>query len=374
MLKKIALTALGLLVIVGVIVGVKVLQIKTLISTKPPVQREAVATYVVKKEHWRETITSVGSLSAVQGVTVPAELDGKIVEIDFEAGAQVKAGDVLLRQDTSVEQAQLRSAEAAVELARINLQRTQELFAKATVSQAQLDTDVATEKQALAAADNIRALIAKKTIKAPFSGRLGIRLVNLGQSLKAGDGIVSLQSLDPVYVDFYVPQQEIARLSAGLDVVVTADGLPAGGVSGKVTAVNPDVDTATRNVRVQATLANADGRLHPGMFVNIAVNLPAVDDLLVIPSTAVMYAPFGDTVWISQPQVVDGNATGETEVRQQIVRLGRRQGDFIAVLGGIKEGDTIVSAGVFRLRPGALITVNNPMGPEAKMAPTPKDS
>jgi membrane fusion protein, multidrug efflux system len=374
MLKKIALTALGLLVIVGVIVGVKVLQIKTLISTKPPVQREAVATYVVKKEHWRETITSVGSLSAVQGVTVPAELDGKIVEIDFEAGAQVKAGDVLLRQDTSVEQAQLRSAEAAVELARINLQRTQELFAKATVSQAQLDTDAATEKQALAAADNIRALIAKKTIKAPFSGRLGIRLVNLGQSLKAGDGIVSLQSLDPVYVDFYVPQQEIARLSAGLDVVVTADGLPAGGVSGKVTAVNPDVDTATRNVRVQATLANADGRLHPGMFVNIAVNLPAVDDLLVIPSTAVMYAPFGDTVWISQPQVVDGNATGETEVRQQIVRLGRRQGDFIAVLGGIKEGDTIVSAGVFRLRPGALITVNNPMGPEAKMAPTPKDS
>lgn len=374
MIKKISLTAAGLLLLIGLIAFIKFRQISTLINTKPPIQREAVSTAPVKRDHWQQAITSVGSLSAVQGVTVAAELDGKVVEVDFEAGSEVKAGDVLLRQDTSVEEAQLRSAEAAVDLARINLQRTTELFAKATVSQAQVDTDGAAEKQALAAADNIRALIAKKTVKAPFSGRLGIRLVNLGQSLKAGDSIVSLQALNPIYVDFYLPQQELSRLKAGLEVRIRADAFPGETMSGKLTAINPDVDASTRNVRVQATFDNASGRLRPGMYVNVSVELPVVEDVLIIPETAILYAPYGDTVWVVDEEKDADTGTTELIVRQQIVRLGRHVGDYVAVSTGLKEGDTVVTSGVFRLRPGAAVTVSNGMAPDAKLAPVPSDS
>jgi len=200
--KKTTVTVVGLLLILGIIVLVKVLQVKTLMTMKFVQPPESVSTAKVMQETWQQALTSVGSLTAVQGVTVAAELDGKIVEVSFEAGSKVKAGDLLIRQDTSVEEAMLRSAEAGVELAKVNLDRTRELLAKATVSQSQFDSDGATYKQALAAADNIRATIAKRTIKAPFSGRLGIRLVNLGQNLKAGDSIVSLQALNPIYVDF----------------------------------------------------------------------------------------------------------------------------------------------------------------------------
>jgi membrane fusion protein (multidrug efflux system) len=374
MIKKTVLFSIALLVLIGTIVAIKVVQIRTLISAKQPAQREAVSTALVKREHWQQSLTSVGSLSAVQGVTVAAELDGKIVELDFEAGSEVKSGDILLRQDTSVEEAQLRAAESGVDLARINLQRTRELFSKATVSQSQLDTDAAAEKQAIAAADNIRATIAKKTIKAPFSGRLGIRLVNLGQSLKAGDQIVSLQALNPIFVDFYLPQQDLAQVTTGLVVRIKSDAFPKEAIEGKVTAINPDVDTSTRNVRVQATLENSGGRLHPGMYVDVSVELPVVDDVLTIPATSVLYAPFGDTVYVVDEKVNADTGEKQLIVRQQIVRLGLRQGDFVAVGSGLKEGDTIVTSGVFRLRPGGEVSVNNPLAPDAKLAPKPSDS
>jgi len=374
MAKKIVLTVAFLLVVLGVIGLVKFLQIKTLIDTKFTQPLETVSTATVTKQSWQQTLTSVGSLTAVQGVTVAAELDGKIVKVAFEAGSEVKAGDLLVAQDTSVEEAQLRSAEAAVDLAHVNLKRTKELFAKATVSQSQFDSDTAAAQQAEAAADNIRATIAKKTIKAPFSGRLGIRLVNLGQNLKAGDAIVSLQALDPMFVDFYLPQEQLSLIATGLPVRLTDQAVRAKPVEGKITAISPDVDSSTRNVRVQATVGNAAGHLHPGMYVDVEVGLPAVDNVLTIPATAVLYAPFGDTVYVVDEKADQKTGEKQLIVRQQIVRLGVRRGDFVAVTSGLKEGDTIVSSGVFRLRPGSAVNVNNALVPDSKLEPKPGDS
>jgi membrane fusion protein (multidrug efflux system) len=370
---KVVLTALFLLVVVGVIVLVKGLQIKTLISSKFAQPLETVSTAEVKKESWQETLTSVGSLTAVQGVTVAAELDGKIVQVAFEAGAEVKAGDLLIKQDASVEEAQLRSAEASVDLANINLKRTKELFEKATVSQAQFDADGAAATQAAAAADNIRATIAKKTIKAPFAGRLGIRLVNLGQNLKAGDSIVSLQALNPIFVDFYLPQEQLAQIATGLTVRLSDQAVQGKPVEGKITAISPDIDASTRNVRVQATVENTAMLLHPGMYVDVEVDLPAVDKVLTIPATAILYAPYGDTVYVVDEKT-DDKGEKQQIVRQQIVRLGTRRGDFVAVTAGLKAGDTIVSSGVFRLRPGSAVNVNNALVPESLLVPTPSDS
>lgn len=371
--KKITFTVAALLVILGTVGLVKFLQIKTLISVKFAQPPESVSTAKATPESWRQTLTSVGSLTAVQGVTIAAELDGKIVQVAFEAGTAVKAGDLLVRQDTSVEEAMLRSAEAGVDLARVNLERTRELLAKATVSQSQFDSDQATFTQAIAAADNIRATIAKKTIRAPFSGRLGIRLVNLGQNLKAGDAIVSLQALNPIFADFYLPQQQLAQIVPGLPVQLSGDAVPGDPVMGKITAISPDIDASTRNVRVEATVENANERLHPGMYVDVAVELPASDKVLTIPATAVLYAPYGDTVYVVDEKP-DDNGGKQLVVRQQIVRLGARKGDFVAVTSGLKAGDTIVTSGVFRLRPGGTVTVNNAEAPNAELAPKPGDS
>jgi len=370
---KTFLTILGLVAVIGVIILIKVIQISTLIHTKAVVPPEPVSTVQVAEQTWQRSLTSVGSVSPVQGVTVPAELDGKIVEIDFEAGSTVKAGDVLIRQDTSAEAAQLRSAEANAELAHVNLERTRELLAKATVSQAQFDADVATYKQAVAAADNIRAVIAKKTVKAPFSGQLGIRLVNLGQSLKAGDPIVSLESLGKLFVDFYLPQEQVRSVKTGLKVAVDGDAIEGKPVEAVITAVNPEVDTSTRNVRVQATVDNAAGRLRPGMYVDVTVELPQTDKVLTVPATAVLYAPYGDTVYVvDESKAEDGTKT--LVVRQQIVRLGARKGDFVVVAAGLKAGDTVVTSGVFRLRPGGAVMINNALAPDAQLAPKPANS
>ena len=371
---KITLSALGLLLVLLLIGVVKWRQIVALQHANFAPPPETVSTSDARLESWPEVLTSVGSLSAVQGVTVAAELDGKIVQVDFEAGSAAKAGDVLVRQDTSVEEAMLRSAEAGVELARVNLERTRELLAKATVSQSQFDSDAATYKQAIAAADNIRATIAKKTIKAPFSGRLGIRLVNLGQSLKAGDAIVSLQALDPIFVDFYLPQSQLSQIAAGLAVRLSGDALASGSVEGKITAISPDVDAATRNVRVQATVANPGERLHPGMYVDVAVELPGADKVLAIPATAILYAPFGDSVYVVDRKPDGAAGSVQLVVRQQIVRTGPRRGDFVAVTSGLKAGDTIVTSGVFRLRPGGAVSVNNSEAPVAEHSPKPSDS
>jgi membrane fusion protein (multidrug efflux system) len=325
MLKRILVTLFILAVVIGVPGGVKFLQISHLIAQgNPPAPVEAVTTAPVVSEEWQPTIGVVGSLVAVQGVTVSAELDGKIAKIAFESGSAVKAGDLLVSQDITGAQA-----------------------------------------------DNIRSVIAKKTIKAPFDGRLGIRLVNLGQTLKAGDAIVSLQALEPIYANFQLPQQDLNRIGVGFHVQVTGDAVPGKAIAGTITAINPDVDSATRNVRVQATLENGDEQLRPGMFVNVAVLLPAKEQVLAIPASAVLYAPYGDSVFIVD-EGKDGK--GAKTVRQQFVRLGRRRGDFVAVVSGLKASDTVVSTGVFKLRNGGGITVDNSLAPNAKLAPKTSDS
>jgi len=377
MYKRLSITVSGLILLVGVLVGIKALQFQTMFAagaamTMPP---EPVTTAAVRAEAWAPTIDSIGSLAAVQGVDVAAELDGKIVRIAFEPGTTVKAGDLLVQQDTSTEEAQLRAAEASVALARINLNRARELIAQSTISQSELDAADAQSKQTVAQADNIRATIAKKTIRAPFGGRLGIRLVNLGQSLKSGDPIVSLQALDPIFANFLLPQQRLPDLARGLVVRVTSDGLaPDQVIEGRITAISPDVDSATRNVRVQATLANASEQLHPGMFVNLSVVLPTTEHVLVIPATAVLYAPYGDSVFVVEEKKETASGAAGKVVRQQIVRLGERRGDFVVVNSGLKAGETVVTTGVFKLRNGIAVTVDNRLAPDAQLAPHPSDT
>ncbi len=376
MVKRILITIVGLLVIVGVIAGIKVLQIRKMIDTgaqfaPPP---ETVTTAVARTESWESLLTAVGSLEAVQGVEVSAELSGKVVEIHFEAGIKVRKGDVLLRQDISSEQAQLPGAQAAVELARLNLNRMRELLAQKIISPAELDSAVANHQQALSAADNIRASIAKKTIRAPFSGRLGIRQVNLGQILREGDAIVSLQALDPIFVNFLLPQQQLGQLRVGMPIRLTTDALPAEELQGAISAISPEIDAATRNIRIQATVANPQEKLRPGMFASVAVELPEQSQELVIPATAVLYAPYSDSVFVVEEKADEKSGKKGLVLRQQFVRLDAKRGDFVAVTSGLNEGDIVVSTGVFKLRNGQGVVVDNTLAPEFQLAPKPENN
>jgi membrane fusion protein (multidrug efflux system) len=372
MKKRILYAILGLIVLAAVLGGVKVLQIRAMIdqAKKAVLPPETVTTAEVASESWETSLVSVGSLAAVQGVTVAAELAGKVVEITFEAGTKVKRGDLLIRQDTSSEEAQLPGAVAQANLARTVLTRDAEMLADRIISESDYDAAVAAYEQAMALANGIRTTIGKKTIRAPFSGRLGIRQVNLGQILREGDPIVTLQSLDPIYVNFTLPQQELGALRAGLPVRMTSDALPGTPVEGRITAVNPLVDADTRNIQVQATISNRGEKLRPGMFVNVAVGLPARKKVLAIPSTAVLYAPYGDSVFL----VADGKEGKGKVLRQQFVRLGEKRGDFVSVIDGLKEGEVVVSTGVFKLRNGQAAVVDNRLELPFRQAPTPKNN
>jgi membrane fusion protein, multidrug efflux system len=376
MKKRIIITIVGLAVVIGILGGIKGLQIDRMIaqgSQRVPLP-EPVTTAVARTEAWESVLTSVGSLAAVQGVTVTTELAGKIVNIAFKPGTLARAGELLLQQDTSSEEAQLRATEATMTLAKLNLERLGKLLAERTISQSQYDNADAQFKQAVAQSDNIRATIAKKTIRASFGGRLGIRLVNVGQMLNPGDAIVSLQSLDPIFVDFLLPQQQLAQVQPGLPVRVVTDALPGEVIDGKITAINPQVDSATRNIRIQATIPNAEERLRPGMFVNVAVIMPAKTQVLSIPATAVLYAPYSDSVFIVEEKTDEKSGKTDKTVRQQFARLGEKRGDFVAIVSGLKEGDTVVSTGVFKLRNGQSVIEDNTLAPEFKLAPRPEDN
>ena len=376
MLKKLLVTVGSLLAILAFIIGTYVFMIVRLIaaSSHQAIPPEPVTTAVAKSEEWEPFISAVGSLVAVQGVTVAAQLDGNIVRIAFQPGTEVKAGDLLIQQDISSETAQLQATQAAAELAKINRQRSGELLRSSTFSQQQFDADDATFKQATAQSAGIQSTIDKKTIRAPFSGRLGIRLVNLGQTLKAGDAIVSLQALDPIFADFYVPQQEISHLKPGLPVRLAGDALGGRKMEGKITAINPDIDSATRNVRVEATVENRDENLHPGMFVNVEVVLPRRERVLTIPATSILYAPYGDSIFIVEDKADAKTGRSGKVLRQQFVRLGRKRGDFVSVLSGLKAGETVVTSGTFKLRNGIPVVVSNALAPDAQIAPQPDDS
>jgi len=380
MLKKLILTSVGLLVLVGFLASIKFapgfgqfsVMGATMAAMVPP--PEVVTATPVKSEQWENLLTSTGSLVTVQGVTVSAEMAGKVTTINFESGAAVKPGDLLVQLDTSNEEAQLRSVEASVSLARVNLERSTDLLAQKAVSKSDFDLVDAQAKQAMAQSDAIRAVIAKKTIRAPFAGRLGIRLVNLGQILKEGDAIATLQTLDPIYVNFSLPQQNLAVLKAGAPVRLRSDAAPGQVFEGRINAVNPDVDQFTRAVRVQATLPNPAELLRPGMFGNVEVVLPQHEDVLAIPATAVLYAPYGDSVFVVDEKKNAQSGKMEKVLRQQFIRVGSSRGDFVTVASGLKAGDTVVTSGVFKLRPGMAVIVDNTLAPNAQLAPKPDNT
>lgn len=375
MKKRMILMLVAAGVFIAAIATVKVRQIqagmKQHASFQPP--PEAVTTVVAKREEWPATWNAIGSVTAVRGVTVSADLPGIVEKIFFESGQSVAAGALLVELDTRQEEAQLAAAEAQRDLTELNLQRAKGLVAQGISAQSDLDRLTAEKKQADARAGEIRATIQRKMIRAPFGGMLGIRQVNLGQYLEGGAAVVPLQAVRPVYVNFAVPQQQLTQVKVGLPIHVTAEGAAGIAADGKITAVDAVVNEATRNVGVQATCDNADGRLRPGMFVKTAVGMGSGDAAVTVPTSAISYAPYGDSVFIVE-QVKGPNGQNYLGVRQQFVKLGSSRGDQVAVVSGIKAGETVVSSGVFKLRNGAAVKVNNAVQPGNNPAPKPEDS
>ncbi|GAB3527154.1 efflux RND transporter periplasmic adaptor subunit [Photobacterium alginatilyticum] len=371
MAKRVILTIVGLMVIIGVLAGIKVLQIQRMINNEAAfaVPPETVTTANVRAESWDTLLTAVGSLEAIQGVTVSAELPGKVVQVAFNSGAKAEKGSLLVRQNTASERALLAGAEASVELAQLSFNRNADLYRQKLVSKSELDTARANLRQTVAEADNIRSVIAKKTIRAPFAGRLGIRQVDLGQILSEGEGIVSLQAFGTILVNFLLPQREIARITTGTTIEVSTDALPGTVIKGKITAINPEVDSATRNFQIQATVPNPEEQLRPGMFVNVRVLLSARTTVLTIPSTAVLYAPYSDSAFVVESKEENGES-GKV-LRQQFIRLGEKRGDYVAVLSGLQEGEVVVSSGVFKLSNGQAVVIDNTLSPDFKLAPEP---
>ncbi|MFT5419296.1 MAG: membrane fusion protein (multidrug efflux system) [Candidatus Endobugula sp.] len=417
-------TVVGLLLLTVMIAGVKALQIKALIDSgktmmQPPT---TISSADVRAYQWESTLTAIGSLEAAKGLEITADLSGRISKILFNAGAEVSAGDLLVEQEISTEKAQLRSAKSTAALEKNNFERVKQLYSRKVASKSEYDSAENAYQSALADADNIRAAIEKKSIRAPFKGRLGIRLVNLGQSITAGEPVVSLQATDQMFVNFFLPQQNLAKLKAGLVVRISSDAVPDKIFTGKINAINPEIDSATRSVEIQAILANPDGELLSGMFASIVVVLPERSDVLLIPITAVQYATYGDSVFVIEEKSADDKsaeekvatvnssedeqppakqlATQETVsttssaatvdeisqkienkttpqpslvARQQFVRLGETRGDFIVVTKGLALGERIVNAGGFKLRSGAPVVINNRVVPEFSLTPVLKD-
>ena len=364
----------GVIVVVVLLLGIKAMQIAKMMSTPMAMPPTTVSSAVVKEEDWAPILSSVGSISAVQGAVVSTELGGVVAQINFQNGAVAKKGDVLMSLDASAEEAQLHTAEADLELANANLQRERDLAARKVVSKQELDAAQSAFGQKQGAVDNMRAFITKKQVRAPFDGQLGIRQVNVGQSIDARTPIVQLTSLDPVYVDFALPQQNVSQLTPGLEVHVYTDAVPGHEFKGKITAVNSMVDAVTRNVTVQGTLENPDHTLRPGMFAKVDVILPQKGKTLVVPGSAVSYAPFGNSVFIIETKKDPKTGKESQSIRQQFVRVGEARGDFVSINEGLKAGETIVSTGVFKLRNGMPVTINNELAPKPQLNPKPVDS
>ena len=372
--RSVTLAICLLIAIGGFVFGIKILQIGKMMSTPMVMPPTTVSSAVVKEEDWAPTLSAIGSVSAVQGAVVSAELGGIVAEINFQSGGVAKKGDVLMRLDSSAEEAQLHTAEADLELAKANLERERDLAARKVVSKQELDTAQSTFGQKQGAVDNMRSFITKKQVRAPFDGMLGIRQVNVGQMINSGQQVVQLTALDRVYVDFALPQQNLPQLAAGYEARVHADALPGREFKGKVTAINSMVDNVTRNISLQATLDNSAHELRPGMFVKVDVILPEKSKTLVIPGSAVSYAPYGNSVFVIDKKKDPKTGKESQSLRQAFVRIGEARGDFVAVTEGLKAGDVVVSTGVFKLRNGMPVVINNDLAPKPQLNPRPIDS
>lgn len=372
MIKKFLIVIAGFVVVVLALGAVKVAQFKEMASISHEMPASSVTSYEAKAVAWQPVISAIGTLAPVEGVTIAADADGTIVKIAAESGSAVKAGDLIIALDTSVEVAQLASAEAAAALAKLQHDRAAELVAKNTISKSEFDAATAQLNQAGANVAALKATIEKKHVRAPFAGRVGIRLVNLGQFVARGRALVPLQKLDPIYVNFNIPQRQLASLTLGQKISLRVDAFPQP-FEGKISAINSEVDASTRSVSVQALVANSDERLRSGMFVQVEVELPAGAPQVVVPATAVAYAPYGNSVFVIE-KMKGKDGKEYLGVRQQIVKLGTTRGDLVAIESGLKPGEQVASAGVFKLRNSAPVQVNNAVQPSASPAPKPANT
>ena len=375
MLKRMFLMLAAVVLVLSALGFVKFRQIRSAVQAgaafQPP--PEAVTSTVARQEQWPATMTVIGTMEAVHGVVVSADLPGTVDRINFNSGETVHAGDVLVELDTRQERAQLAAAEAQRDLARVNYARMEQLVNEGVISRVEYDQATAQQKQTEANVGEFKATIERKTIRAPFSGILGIRKVNLGQYLAAGNAIVPLQSLDPIYVDFGVPQQESGKVRVGNTLRLTSEDVAGQVFTAHVTALDSVVNEATRNIQVQATLSNPGGRLKPGMFVQVELGVGASRQAITLPASAISYAPYGDSVFIIT-DLKDPKGQTYRGVRQQFVKIAASRGDQVAVVSGVNPGDEVVTSGVFKLRNGAAVQVNNKVQPQNNPAPKPQDS
>lgn len=366
MKTRLAVTLLVAVAVLGAIFGYKYFSFKRAMAARgamvvPPVTVSAVD---ARQETWPNTLAAVGSLASVRGITVKTELEGTVRRIAFESGAAVAEGALLVELDTSVETAQLGGLEAQAKLAEINLARTRELRGNGTSTQADLDTAEAVLAQTRSAVDQLRATIAKKHIVAPFAGRLGIALVHPGQFLGKAESIVQLETLDPIHVDFSLPQQELARVTVGQTIKLIVNTQPDQPLTGQITAINPRVSDVTRTVQLRATLANPQETLRPGMFAEVEVILPAAENYLVLPASSIVHNPYGDSVFVIESGTV----------HPRFVQTGPQRGDLVSIVSGLKAGEQVVTSGQIKLRNGSAVRVDNSVAPDANPAPKPVES
>jgi membrane fusion protein (multidrug efflux system) len=375
MAKRMILMLVVMALLLGGLGFAKFRQVETAIAQGASFQLPptAVTTVVAQKETWPSTLSVIGTAAAIEGVTVSADLPGTIDKIHFESGQWAHEGDILVELDTRQERAQLASLEAQRDLAHINYGRAQELVKAGVISRSDYDTADSQQKATEAQVGDIRAAIARKTIHAPFSGILGIRQVSLGQYLAAGQAIVSLQSLSPIYVNFGIPQQDTPKVIPGHVLRVTNGDLPGMAFTGRITALDSVISEQTRNIQVQATVTNKESKLRPGMFVQVELPLGQPRQVVPLPASAINYAPYGDSVFIVV-QMKDAKGNSYRGVRQQVVKVEGSRGDQVAITSGINPGEEVVSSGVFRLRNGAPVLVNNTVKPENSASPKPEDS
>jgi membrane fusion protein, multidrug efflux system len=366
---------LGVMVVLLTALGfVKFRQIESAVHAaafQPP--PEAVTSIVAQREQWPTIMNAIGTIEAVHGVMVSADLPGTVTRINFDSGKPAREGEVLVELDTRQERAQLASLEAQRDLARVNFGRMQQLVNEGVISRMEYDQAAAQQKATEANVAEIRANIDRKTIRAPFSGILGIRKVNLGQYLSAGSPVVSNESLNPIYVNISVPQQAAAQIPIGRKLRVTTEDVTGKLFTGSVTAIDSEVDETTRNIRIQATLSNPDGKLRPGMFVQVELEMGASRPVISLPASAINYAPYGDSVFVIT-DLKDPKGHTYRGVRQQFVKVEGSRGDQVAILSGLNPGDEVVTSGVFKLRNGAAVQVNNKVQPGNSPAPKPEDS
>jgi membrane fusion protein, multidrug efflux system len=378
-------TLLGIVLVIGTLAAVKATQIGKLISNgkeaeaagPPP---EAVAVARAEEQPWESTLNAVGNVATDKGVSLSNEAPGIVSRIHFQSGATVKQGTPVVELDTNLEHAQLASARARKSLAETTYARTRGLAATGSVSAAQVDADEAALRTATKEVDGIQAQIEKKTVRAPFSGRLGIRAVNLGQYLNPGTPVTVLETIEAVHVDFTLPQQRLPDITIGLPVRIDFGNEAGAPIDGKVAAVDPSLDSRARAIKLRADVPNQDERLRPGMFVNVTVVLPESAKQVTAPATAIIHAPYGDSVFIVEDKKPDAPGMKTTPdgkpvkvARQQFVRIGQARGDFIAILEGVKPGQELVTAGGFKLRNGSPVVVDNTKAPTPQMAPRPEN-